>query len=87
MSDRLFRDARQLRSTMGDANFFATLNNGAAAAEDDGWGDLSTGWDAASFDAVLNDQAGADDKARLVGDLIGTFYSSMADMANSEYGG
>ncbi len=87
MSDRLFRDARQLRSNMGDENFFATLNKGAAAAEDDGWGDLSTGWDAASFDAVLNDQAGADDKARLVGDLIGTFYSSMADMANSEYGG
>ncbi|MNK83918.1 hypothetical protein D3C87_1037530 [compost metagenome] len=36
---------------------------------------------------MLNDQAGPDDKARLVGDLIGTFYSSMADMANSEYGG
>jgi hypothetical protein len=87
MSDRLFRDARQLRGTMGDEAFFATLIKGAAAAENDGWGDLSTGWDAASFDAVLNDQAGADDKARLVGDLIGTFYSSMADMANSEYGG
>jgi len=87
MHARLFRDARQLRANIGDEAFFATLNKGAAAAEDDGWGDLATGWDAASFDAVVNEQGSGDDRARLVGDLIDTFYTSMADMANSEFGG
>lgn len=87
LSDRLFKDARQLRLNMGDEPFFNTLNKNAAPGEDDGWGDLSSGWDARSFDAVINDQAGADDKARLVGDLIGSFFSSMQDMANTESGG
>ncbi|MBN8431455.1 hypothetical protein JF535_11385 [Microbulbifer salipaludis] len=87
LSDRLFRDARQMRSNMGDELFFDSLNKKAAAAEDDGWGDLSAGWDGASFDAVLNDQASGDDKSRLVGDLIGAFFSSMQDMANTESGG
>lgn len=87
MSDRLFRDARQLRTNMGDDSFFATLNKSAAATGDDGWGDLASGWDAISFDAVVNNQSNADEKARLVSDLIGTFFTSMADMANSEYGG
>ncbi|MBR9910596.1 MAG: cell division protein ZapE [Gammaproteobacteria bacterium] len=87
LSDRLFRDARQLRSNMGDEVFFATLNKNAQGGGDDGWGDLASGWDAVSFDAVMNEQAGGDDKVRLVSDLIGTFYSSMADMANTEHGG
>jgi len=88
MSKRLFQDAIQLRGQMGDEAFFATLNADAAGAdEDDGWGDLSSGWDAISFDAVMNEQSGSEDKDRLVGTLVGTFYSSMADMANTEYGG
>lgn len=87
LSDRLFKDAKHLRASMGDDAFFDTLNKSAAAMEDDGWGDLSSGWDAASFDAVMNAQAGQDDKDRLVGDLIGAFFSSMQDMANSDAGG
>jgi len=87
MSDRLFRDAQQLRANIGDEVFFTTLNRGATAAEDDGWGDLAEGWNAVSFGAVVKDQGSSDDKARLVGDLIGTFFTSMADMANSEFGG
>ncbi len=87
MSKRLFQDAKQLREKMGDEAFFATLNNDAKGGGDDGWGDLSSGWDAISFDAVLNEQSAAEDRDRLVGDLVGSFYSSMADMANTEYGG
>ncbi|UZE96940.1 hypothetical protein [Alkalimarinus alittae] len=88
MSHRLFENAKQLRESMGDEVFFNTLNKGAGAvAEDDGWGDLASGWDAISFDAVLNDQSGDEDKTRLVSDLVGTLFSSMADMANTEYGG
>lgn len=91
MSKRLFQDAKQLRKRMGDDAFFATLNADVTGADDDGWGDLSSGWDAIGFDAAVNDQlneqSGREDKDRLVGDLVGTFYSSMADMANTEYGG
>ncbi len=88
MSNRLFQDAKQLRENMGDEAFFNTLNTGASAADvDNGWGDLASGWDAISFDSVLNEQSGSEDKDRLVGDLVGTFYSSMVDMANTEYGG
>lgn len=87
LSGRLFQDAKQLRTTMGDQAFFDALNKNAASGDDDGWGDLASGWDAVSFDAVLGDQAGQDDKQRLVGDLIGSFFSSFADMANTEHGG
>lgn len=87
LSDRLFKDARNLRASMGDGPFFTALNKNASAAEDDGWGTLASGWEAASFDAVMNEQAGQSDRDRLVGDLIGAFYSSMQDVANSEAGG
>ncbi len=87
LSDRLFRDARQLRSSMGDATFFEVLNRHAAPVDDSGWGSMERGWDGASFDAVVNGQAGADDKSRLVGDLIGAFFSSMQGMANTDAGG
>ncbi len=88
ISDRLFNDAKGLREKMGDDVFFATLNSGSSTANDsDGWGELATGWDAASFDATLSENADNEEKSRLVGDLVGTFYSSMADMANTEHGG
>ena len=87
MSKRLFQDAKQLREKLGDEAFFATLNTDSSGGDDDGWGDLSSGWDATSFDAVLNEQSSSEDKDRLVGDLVGTYFLSMADMANTEYGG
>jgi len=91
MSERLFKDAQNLRETMGDESFFNTLNTapgaGATASSDGGWGELEAGWDAFSFDAVINQQSAAEDKDRLVSDLVGTFFKSMADVANSEEGG
>jgi hypothetical protein len=88
LSDRLFKDARQLRISMGDTAFFTALNKTAADTDDDDdWGSMAAGWDAASFDAVMHEQSGQDDKDRLVGDLIGAFFSSMQDMANSDAGG
>ncbi|WP_444941913.1 hypothetical protein ACJJI3_06510 [Microbulbifer sp. ZKSA004] len=87
MSKRLFEDAKQMRTKVGDTAFFEGLNADQAESEDDGWGSLSSGWDAVSFDAVVNEQSSQEDKDRLVGDLVGTYFSSMADMANTEYGG
>lgn len=88
LSDRLFKDARQMRANMGDQLFFDTLNKASnEEADDDGWGELATGWDAVSFENVVNGQAPEEDKTRLVSDLVGTFFGSMADMANTQSGG
>lgn len=88
LSDRLFRDAQNMREQMGDERFFAVLNQGAGgSAGDDEWGDLAQGWDAVSFDAVLQGRTDDEEKARLVGDLVGTLFRSVADVANSQAGG
>jgi hypothetical protein len=87
MSDALFKDAQNMRETIGDDAFFTALNKDATTGDDDGWGDLSSGWDAVSFDVVVNNQSSAEDKSRLVSDLVGSLFKSMAEMANTESGG
>jgi hypothetical protein len=91
MSERLFKDAQTMRASLGDESFFRGLNlapgRDVSKSADSGWGELDTGWDAFSFDAVINQQSSPEDKNRLVSDLVGTFYTSMADVANSEEGG
>jgi hypothetical protein len=87
LSEHLFKDARDHRRMMGDEAFFQALNSGAAAGADDGWGDVASGWDAVSFEAVLNGQASEADRSRLVGDLVGTLFKAYGQMANAEGGG
>ena len=87
LSGRLFRDALELRSRMGDATFFAALNEAAGGGDDDGWGDVGGGWDAARFDTVVNGQASDADRDALVGDLVGSLFRSYADLAHTGGGG
>ncbi len=88
MSEHLFADAVEMRSNMGDEKFFAALNIARAAnSDDDGWGDVATGWDAVSFEAVVCGQSNEDDRTRLVGDLVSTIFKSYSKMANAERGG
>jgi len=79
--ERLFADALRLRAGIGDAAFFAQLNGGAAAEAGDGWGDLGADWDGAAFDAAVQESPQGEARQRLVGDLIGTFFGSYADVA------
>jgi hypothetical protein len=72
-AEGLFRDAQQLRTQMGDAAFFAALNQGAAA--DDGWGQWS-GWTAQSFEAAMLEPPAAPERVRLVGELINTYFTA-----------
>lgn len=82
LAEGLFRDAAQQRLRMGDESFFAALNQYAAAGGGgDGWGDLSGGWDAQSFEAAMLEAPRGDERTRLVGDLIGCFFTSYATMA------
>lgn len=87
MSEHLFADAIESRGHMGDERFFAALNGGnSATVEDDEWGELATGWNSASFDAVVTGQSSDEDKARLVGDLVGSLFKSYSQMANAKEG-
>ncbi|MBK1646222.1 phage resistance protein, partial [Thiocapsa imhoffii] len=54
---------------------------------DDGWGEVASGWDAMTFDAVCAGEASEEDRDRLVSDLVGTLFRSFADLANAQAGG
>ena len=80
LGERLFDDARRLRSTMGDAAFFEKLNARSGGA-DDGWGDFGASWDADSFESAAAESPEAEERQRLVGDLIATFFAAYGDVA------
>jgi hypothetical protein len=82
LAEGLFRDARRLREDMGDAAFFAKLNAGARPGGGaGGWGDLETGWEATAFEAALLEPPHGEERARLVGDLIGQIFSAYRTLA------
>ncbi|TDH61146.1 phage resistance protein [Dankookia rubra] len=82
LGERLFDDARGLRTRLGDTAFFAQLNTNTTE-DGDGWGELSAAWDAAAFEAAVLEPPEGEERQRLVGDLISTFFSSYADVAAS----
>lgn len=82
LAEGLFKDARELRERMGDAAFFAQLNKGAGG-DGGGWGDLESGWDAASFEAAMLEPPHGEERSRLVGDLIAHVFSAYRSLAGS----
>ena len=77
-SEALFEDARNLRAQMGDDKFFAGLASaGADGADDDGWGDLASGWDAASFEAAMDAEPGDELRGKLVTDLVDSYFKKV----------
>ena len=84
LAEGLFKNARDLRDRMGDAAFFAKLNEGATATGGDGgWGDMEAGWDATSFEAATQELPNGEERSRLVGDLIAQFFSAYQSYAGS----
>lgn len=82
LAEGLFGDARRMREQMGDAAFFAKLNEGANTSPGDGgWGDMDSGWDAARFDAATLEAPNGEERSRLVGDLISQFFSAYSTLA------
>jgi hypothetical protein len=77
--ERLFADARRLRTAMGDETFFTRLGRDQGA--ESGWGSLGSGWDAESFEAAMEAPPTADERIRLVGDLVDAFFQSARDLA------
>jgi hypothetical protein len=85
LAERLFEDARHLRQTMGDGPFFERLNaaQGGGAAGG-GWGELGSAWDAARFESAMEAAPGAEERTRLVSDLVGTFFRSYSVQAEGQ---
>ncbi len=86
LAEGLFVDAKRMREQMGDGPFFAKLNertSGARGNGGGGWGNLDSGWDAASFDAAMLEAPNGEERSRLVGDLISQFFSAYRTLAGS----
>ncbi|KKN10802.1 hypothetical protein LCGC14_1032860, partial [marine sediment metagenome] len=81
LAESLFADAQGLREGMGDDAFLAKLNRDKGGGSGDGWGSIAAGWDAGSFDAAVAAAPGDQDRTRLVGDLIGTYFRSYHNVA------
>ena len=92
LAEGLFKDARDLRERMGDAAFFAQLNQitphnpstePEASEAGAGWGTMETGWDAVSFEAAMLEPPDGEERSRLVGDLIERFFTAYRSLAGS----
>lgn len=84
LAEGLFEDARRMREQIGDAAFFTKLNELAGdkgGSDSGGWGDMDSGWDASSFDAATLEAPNGEERSRLVGDLIGKYFSSYRTLA------
>ena len=73
-AEGLFQDAQRIRESMGDAAFFAQLNQTGPSGG--GWGDLEARWDAEHLDAAMAAGPGSEERSRLVGDLVKQFFST-----------
>ena len=85
VAESLFVDARNMRARAGDAEFFARLNEGAAATGGSGWGKLAGGqgrWDNDNFELAMLEPPGGDERQRLISDLIRQFFQAYANVAN-----
>lgn len=86
LAEGLFGDANRMREQMGDAAFFAKLNEGISSSPGNaggGWGNMDSGWDKANFDAAMLEAPNGEERSRLVGDLISQFFTSFRSIAGS----
>jgi len=81
VADDIFTNAEQLRKDLGDAKFFAKLNQ--SNGPDDEWGALENGWDEATFDFAVQAGPGDEARSRLVGNLIQYVFPSYLKVASS----
>ncbi|CAO3401287.1 phage resistance protein [Azospirillum palustre] len=81
LSEALFRDAEGLRARVGDEVFFNGLKSKVPA--DSGWGDMDgdNAWNAASFDAAMLEPPTSDERARLIADLVHSYFGSYAHVS------
>ena len=71
-SDSLFENADQLRSQMGDEQFFARFE--ASGSGSSGWGTFATSLTPELYDAARTKPAGDADRQRVVAELVRTYF-------------
>jgi len=81
-AEGLFRDAVDLRLQIGDEAFFSRLNSVSSGGGAGGWGALEGGWTASSFESALLEPPAGNERTRLVGDLINSFFSAYRSIAS-----
>ncbi|CCG42770.1 hypothetical protein [Magnetospirillum molischianum] len=85
IAESMFEDARNLRTTLGDNEFFDRLNEGHVATGGSGWGKIAGGqgrWDNDSFALAMLEGPGGEERQRLIGDLIRQFFRQYATVAH-----
>ena len=83
--DKIIADADNMRAMAGDAKFFATLSAGDAGAA--GWGKLSAGWTAESYEAAKAADPRSSERSRLIGTLVEKVFKSVRTSALTAQGG
>ncbi len=84
-NEPLLQNADDLRSKMGDAEFFAGLSAGTTT--DSGWGDLAVPWNAESYELARHAEHSNEDRIRLVQALMSTWLTAFADGARANRSG
>lgn len=74
LAEGLFKDAQNLRVSMGDETFFAKLSEGAGGGG--GWGRLEDSWTAERFEQAVQAPPGAEDRSELISALVKQFFAS-----------
>jgi hypothetical protein len=82
----ILENADDVRASVGDGTFFATLSSGSAGGKG-GWGDLDAAWDAASYEVARQGPHGSPDHTRLVQAVLTTWLKSFAKAAHANKGG
>lgn len=82
LAERLFEDAKGLRETMGDKDFFSKLSEGTSS--DSGWGDLEEGWTGKRVEAAITAGPGAEERSLLISALVKQFFNSYDVQAGAQ---
>jgi hypothetical protein len=81
LAEGLFKDAGNLRRTMGDEAFLAKLNEDDSAGGR--WGELEAPWDPARFENAVNLPPGSEERSQLISALIRKYFGSYDTQAGA----
>lgn len=83
ISDALLDDAENLRTRMGDDEFFAGLGAGSGGGDPGGWGGLlGAGWDLPRYQAARTAAPEDSERRELVSALVGSYFKSFTETAD-----
>ncbi len=83
LAEEIFKNAEQFRDDMGDEKFFQRLN-GDGGGGGGGWGTFESSWDAESFEAAIKAAPKAENRSRLVGDLVANILPAVQGVATGQ---